>query len=298
MPTRIENIILRVRDTLSDPNAERYSNERLLRLLSEAQKDIAKQTKLIRNSAEILVLPDTAVFDLPEDTWLLTRASVKGAKIALHTYDEMDAVYIDSYCNNYNYSSSNSIRNTWEQDVGNTPLCLVYDKLNMQKVRVYPILNEDSLANTYTFTGGNTEFYGGFEFGVVTDMTNYTFNSPFGVITNIEDPFVTVIVSDVFGVATKISDSDNVILVNYFALTPDITSVNDTLLVSTLLDTALKHYVVSQAYLDDVDTQSQQLGATAFKLYERELVVGKATGASNNTNNVDRATPYRGPWNA
>ena len=40
---RIEEILVRVRDTLSDPNKERWSDERLLRLMDEAQKDVAKQ---------------------------------------------------------------------------------------------------------------------------------------------------------------------------------------------------------------------------------------------------------------
>ncbi len=290
MPTRIENILLRARDTLADPNAARYSNERLLRLLSEGQKDIVNQTKLLRNSYELLAIPDLAVYTLPEDVWIITRASYKGSKLSLVTFDKMDD-YLTSTLPNYVENN-----NSWEDTVGVTPLALVYDRLNIQKLRIYPILSEDLLDNSYTFTGGNLSFYGGFEFGVVTDITNYFFNSVFGIITDFKDPFVNSSFSSYFGVTTKLSEVDSAITVQYFAIAPEVTSVNDELIISPLLDTALKHYVVSQAYIDDVDTQSQQLAATAFKFYERELVLGKATGANNSTKNVDRSSEYKGPF--
>ncbi len=290
MATRIESILLRVRDTLADPSASRYSDARLIRLLSEGQKDIITQTKLLRNSYELLAIPDLAVYNLPEDVWLITRASYKGAKLPLVTFDKMDD-YLTSTLPNYVENN-----NAWEDDVGVTPLALVYDRLNVQQVRLYPILSEDLLSNTYTFSGGNLSFYGGFEFGVVTAITNYTFNSVFGVVTDFIDPFVDSNFTSYFGVVTKLSEVDGSITIQYHAIAPEITSINDTLIISPLLDTALKHYIVSQAYIDDLDTQSQQLASTAFKFYERELIIGKATGANNSTKNIDRAADYVGPF--
>jgi len=290
VPTRIENIILRARDTLADPTANRYSDSRLLRLLSEGQKDIISQTKLLRNSYELLAIPDTVVYTLPEDTWIVTRASYKGAKLDLVTFDKMDDYLVGT--NNYCLGSD------WENHTGLTPKALVYDRLNIQQLRLYPLLTTDLLEDTYTFTGGDLGFYGGSEFGVVTAITNYSFNSVFGVITEFFDPFVSSNFSTDFGVVTKLSEVDSAITIQYFALAPEVTSIEEELIISPLLDTALKHYIVSQAYLDDVDTQSQTLGKTAFAFYERELSIGKATGAINSTKNIDRSSDYRGPFNA
>lgn len=290
MPTRIENIILRARDTLSDANADRYSDARLLRLLSEGQADIIKQTKLLRNSYELLAVPDLAVYTLPEDVWIVTRASYKGAKLPLVTFDKMDD-YLTS-----TLPSCLENNNAWEDDVGITPIALVYDRLNAQQLRLYPILSTDLLSNTYTFSGGNLGFYGGFEFGVVTDITNYTFTSVFGIVTDFIDPFISSSFTSYFGIVTKLSEVDSAITIQYYAIAPEVTSVNDTLIMSPMLDVALKHYIVSQAYIDDVDVQSQQLASTAFKFYERELALGKATAASNSTKNIDRASDYIGPF--
>lgn len=303
MPTRIEKIITRARDTLADPNAERYSQERLLRLVSEGQQDIIKQTRLLRESCQIIPLPGIDIYDLPDNVWLTTRASFKGAKIPLVTYDEMDSYLASCNSSNQNYNLNNThsydIFNdyTWQDRVGTTPEALVYDRLNIQKVKVYPILSEDISLNTYTFEGGDTSFYGGFELGVVTAITNYSFNSVFGVITEIYDPFFTTVFNQNFGVVTKLSEVDSEITIQYFALAPEITSVSDELIISPLLDTALKHYIVSQAYVDDVDTQFQQLGVAAFGFYERELKIGRSTGSKNNTANPDRQTQYRGAFN-
>ena len=46
--TRIANILTRVRDSLSDPSKDRWTDERLLRLIDEAQKDLAKKSLLLR----------------------------------------------------------------------------------------------------------------------------------------------------------------------------------------------------------------------------------------------------------
>ena len=48
--SRIDDILLRARDTLADPDSRRYTNDRLLRLLSDAQKDIGTSSVIHRYS--------------------------------------------------------------------------------------------------------------------------------------------------------------------------------------------------------------------------------------------------------
>ena len=54
--SRISSIIIRTRDTLADPEGDRWSDERLLRLIDEAQKDICRRAKLLRTKKNIPII--------------------------------------------------------------------------------------------------------------------------------------------------------------------------------------------------------------------------------------------------
>jgi len=64
---RIADILTRVRDSLSDPDADRWSDARLLRLIDEAQKDIATKNKLLRTTVNIQLFIDKNIYDLPSE---------------------------------------------------------------------------------------------------------------------------------------------------------------------------------------------------------------------------------------
>ena len=70
---RIENIILRVRDTLADHNGDRWPTDRLIRLIDEAQKDICRKAKLLRKKATLSVYDNQGTYKLPDDAMLLDR---------------------------------------------------------------------------------------------------------------------------------------------------------------------------------------------------------------------------------
>ncbi len=292
MATRVENIILRARDTLADPNKNRYSDARLLRLVSEGQQDIVKQSKILRSSFTLLASADKAVYDLPTDVWQLTRASYKGIELPFRTYDEFD------YSNN-NYKSTNTYSRapdfssyypdnySWTETKGPKPEALVYDRVNMHQVRVYPIPNENISDNTYYFTS---------DLGVVTDINGAIFNSLFGVITNITATDYSVYFDTFYGVLTNVQEAVAPIVIHYFKTVGELETVNSNLLTPPMFDVALKHFVVSQALRDDIDIQNRQMGAEAFTLYNRELELAKSTSAINNVTNRERTISYSGPF--
>ena len=124
MATRIEEILLRVRDTLADPTGSRWSTERLVRLLDEAQKDICRQTKILKGKALLPIIPGISVYDLPADVNIIDRILFNGQKLSIVSHTDMDA-----------------IRSDWETVVSEVLKVdyIIYDKLNQRQIKIYPI---------------------------------------------------------------------------------------------------------------------------------------------------------------
>jgi len=308
MATRIENILTRARDTLADPNADRWSDARLLRLLDEAHKDLAKQTKILKGEHTILVEIGVHTYTLPDNLWLITRAAYADADINLASYDGMDERMRkdrlseqpnDSRERGYGYSSAidYSVKRAWQLDEGPEIVALVYDNRNINTIRVYPIPDAGIFEeSTYEFVNaGPIQFEGDQLLGVVSDITGYTFNSPFGVFAEFYDPFVTAESGDAFGVATAIHESKNAVTVWYIRIPEEVTVVTDSLETPTMFDVALKHYIVGHAFRDDLDVQYREMGAESIRLYNRELEVVQETNRTDGTRNATAFTStYRG----
>ena len=307
MASRIENILTRARDTLADPNAERWSDARLLRLLDEAHKDLAKQTKILKGQHTILVEIDVHTYTLPENLWLITRAAYADADIKLVSYDSMDERVrkdrlserpSDSRERGYGYRSAidYTINRTWQLDDGPEITALVYDNRNLHDIRVYPIPNAGIADSNYEFTNaGDISFDGDEMLGVVTDITDYTFNTPFGLLAELYEPSIIVETGDVYGVTTAINEAKKAVNIWYIRIPDELTTVDDSLETPTMFDVALKHYIVGHAFRDDLDVQYREMGAESIRLYNRELDVAQETNRTDGTRNATAFTStYRG----
>lgn len=206
MATRIENIITRARDTLADPGAQRWSDDRLVRLVNEAQEDIAKQSRLLKGQATLTMEVGKHTYDLPSDIWLLTRATFNFCPIKLYSYDNMDEYARKEILSDSNYTewerhtgyqTDNVVRECWEDDEGSSIEALIYDRRNMQEIRVYPIPNEGITESTYTFQ--NSGFL---------DTVFYVADTPYGVLTDTEEPDSLI---EVVGVTTDAQTVDYII---------------------------------------------------------------------------------------
>lgn len=308
MATRIENILLRARDTLADPNGERWSTSRLLRLLDEGQQDIAKHTKILKGQTDLPLAEGQAVYQLPSDLWLITRAAFNGCLIPLQSHAELDELIRnhainskDNYTDNRSYSTTDRSAGSfcWELDTGSTIEALIYDRRNVSEIRVYPIPNEGIATNSYAFVTEDPEFSGAELLGVTTDITDYSFDTVYGVVTELYDPIVEVenFLSP-YGVLTGVNESEGVVHIWYVKVpTVELTSVDDELEIPAMFDTALKHYVVSMAFDDDYDTRFAEKAQKAAALYERELGIVKDTESSNGTRDSQtNTTAYRGAF--
>lgn len=326
--TRIESILQKARYSLADPNKERYSDARLLDAVSEGQRDIARQTRLLKDELDIILDLAQPIYKLPSDLWLITRASFDNIIIPLVSYDRMDA------------------RNAaWFTEFGNKVEALVYDKRNLQEIRIYPRPDKTHTVENYMFLADSPLVLdpngltaqqiqtihdliaqlGVFDtqnplplgtiysaaggiiaiepktanqnsvFGVTTSIDGVTAVPLFGVLTDLtqETDYKSwpgeVKFTSLFGVVTDVAITTGLLHINYIKDPEALSSVNDELLVSPIFDTALKYYVIGQAYSDDLDSQYQAKAGDAMAMYQRELqTVGYPTDEMDGT----RATQY------
>ena len=279
MTTRVADIITRARDTLADPKKERWSDDRLLRLLDEAQKDFARQTSLLKGYANIPLFPFTATYSLPEDCWRITRAHYAERHLRLVSHEVMDEFDLG-----------------WYTRQGSTIEALVFDQRNDSVIRCYPIPDTSAIRYSYTFEQSATPKYAGAgRFGVVTKFGDYTLDSVFGITTGLFDQEITTESFDSpYGVVTDVSESAGNIATFYIRDPVRIKYITDELETSSRWDIALKHYVVGHAFLDDLDTAYQQRGSTSLALYDRELNLAQRTARSDSTAMQQYETSYNG----
>lgn len=137
--TRIQKILRLVRDSVADPNQERWTDERLIRILNEGQKDIARQTRILKGEIGLTLVTGQPVYELPEDLWLVTRIAFDNKVLPLMSFDEMDD------CNL-----------CWYTDTGNRVEAMVYDKRDIHRIRAYPIPDDQVASTPYVFTYDGT----------------------------------------------------------------------------------------------------------------------------------------------
>lgn len=310
MATRIEDILLRARDILADPDAERWTDDRLIRLIDEGQRDIAHQTRLLRGEVEIPLIIGQANYTLPDDVFLILRAGYDDCQVPFTTYDQMDELARTEVASDYRhysdserrrgYSSSSFDRRVcWENAEGNEPQYIIYDKNNLQEIRVYPIPDEGIVDDLYTFTTDNPDFAGAELLGVVVDAEDYTFDQYNGVVVDLFDPQISIEVEDgsvPYGIVTDAFEYSANLKIWYVRTTKTISSINDELEIPTMFDVAIKHYVVWQAFRDDFDTRFMEKAEGARMMYLRDLEIVDDVASKNAVRMPQRRTSYRGAF--
>lgn len=274
----IPSILSLVRDRLADPNKQRWSDDRLLRLLDSAQKDFARQTECFKGTVSIPLSVNKAVYALPADCWRIMRAHFYDVNLPLYSYEHMDSLDIN-----------------WYTKTGPEVNAVVFDKRNESEIRFYPIMDESILNNVYTFVNETDVDYAGGNLGVVTAIDDFTFNMPYGVVTELFSVDVQHDEMDsAYGVVTDIAEANSNVVIIYIRDPKTITSITDTLEIGARWEQAMENYVVGNCFLDDLDTQYQARGATALQLYDRELKVAKTAFTRDSTRSTQYQTNYNG----
>ena len=266
--SRVSEIIKRVRDSLADPNQERWTDDRLLRLLDEGQKTLARTFELLRGEVTIPLRLNQPMYELPENLWRITRASFDRVALDMKSYTQMDMKIP-----------------MWETDAGNTITKLIYDERNLQEIRIYPLPDDTFDFNYYTMNS---------PFGVLVEYEEVT-GDVYGVLSNLSTaPGELTTFTSPYGVVADSFDSTPLIIM-YIRDPVELTAASTTLELPPMFDTALKFYVIGHAFLDDLDTEHQTKGGTAIALYEKEsALLGNRAKQHNGTRAVNTSTAYRG----
>lgn len=291
---RIERILKQSRITLADKNAERWSDEDLLSILSEGHRDLCLHSSILTGKYDLYLEVGEQQYTLPDDVWELTRVTYGERVLPLVSHSDLDDQTLAKF--NIDYGLDVAADN-WEASTG-SPCAILYDRRNVNELKVFPIPDESITDRDYELDLTNPEqFYGDGAFGVVTSIGDYTFDSPFGCITGLYDPRVSKEVIDpVFGVVSSIQETSTILRCYYKKVPDHIEAVTDTLLTPPMFDTALKYYVIGHAFMNDLNQEYQAKGAQQLGFYDRELQMIKNTAKRSATQASQFTTPYRGAF--
>ena len=230
---RVEKILLRVRDTLSDPYKEKWSDEQLIRLINEAQLDIVREAHLLKKKTLVPLIEGSNIVKLPDDFYILLRVIYKDCELEVKDHLEFELLCRDSYQTVCSQANVENPQEHWEKHIGCEPKFLVFDLANPYETKIYPIPNclngeaeylflscsyaeslEDGVIDDFGTFGYFLGEYEGFnysipDFGVTSEVSNSeifdfaTLDSDWGVVWSVPINLINL-VDGRFGVVTDV----------------------------------------------------------------------------------------------
>ena len=124
MAQRELSIIANARITLNDVKVDnpRWTTERLMGFLNEAQDTMCKGIPLLTNKVTINTVVGQDTYRLPTDSIKLLRASSEGIPLTITSYDEIEEAIPD-----------------WEEDTASSFRSVIVNALSQQEIRPYPL---------------------------------------------------------------------------------------------------------------------------------------------------------------
>ena len=222
MATRIETLLTKVNTILA--NKGRWEEANLLDLLDTAQKLIAQRTEVLKRTTFLGLVEGQAEYSLAPEVYKLYRIVYRGQILPIRTREYLDhARGVD-----------------WETHKGSCVECIVTNLMDIPALRIYPMLGDDLDLPP---------------FGVVSDWTNSEFNSPFGVVTDIDLNLA----------------SGEFLTIYHSYIPPTLETTADEVLLSSRYDAAMVHYVTFMALRQNEDTQSRSMASEELQLFQVEL---------------------------
>ena len=140
-----KDILNAARFTLSDTGKDRWTDARLLKLLDEGIKEIAKKTVIFVENRFVVMHNLMTVLDLSEVSTKIVRAEYLDIPVKFVTIDEMDR----------------KLGKDWQFTKGSKLEALVYSRQPNSVLKLYPII-ENAVNEHITYSS---------PFGIVTDIS-------------------------------------------------------------------------------------------------------------------------------
>lgn len=266
--SRISDILLRVRDRLNDPGKDRWSDELLLRLLTDALRDIAVHTKFFYDTAFIDLNYGQAEYSLPDNFYQLKAIIYDGRELPIVSTDWM----------NYTFGLN------WREETTTLAFThVVKEHLDAPNLQLYPRPFIENVTSAQSVD----------DFGITVGVDDYTVYGDYGVIGTVADSMWLDIVDD-FGVLDAMYSSLVTFTAIYNKQIENIVTVDDQLPIGPIFDTALKSYIIAHALLNDMDSENRNAGASELSLYARELNRITEQASANSQPKDSFRTTYNG----
>lgn len=130
-------------------------------------------------------------------------------------------------------------------------------------------------------------------FGIIVDMTDYTITPLYGTAVDIIDDNIVDTFEDVYGFVDTIIEASSFLKCYYLKNPVDLVDETSDLTIPSMYDTALKFYLCGQAFMNDIDTASQQKGIAQMRIYERHVSTAKKDSMKDFTRAGQFQTEYR-----
>lgn len=267
-----------MRDSLSDDDESRWSTDRLVRLIDDAQADLVVDVGMLRSNTSVFIQADKAEYTLPSEAYEITRAVTStGTPLDILSHDEMDALGATP--------SNREVGIDWETSTGATISKIIFDKQEPGAFKVFPIpTGSDTVGDTFTTT----------DYGFTALSEGDLVVNDFGVVATVSETAAdTTSTNSDFGTITSMLGVEATIKVYYKRLPSTILGAEDDPEVESTWDRALRYYALAMAYADDQDTQNLAMSDKFFGMYTRELErAGKKSSKSSVSNRVRSSTSY------
>lgn len=330
MATRIEKILANARLTLADPRQERWDNPTLISILNEAQIDFCQQTQMLHARIDVPIVIDNPYFTLPEDCWLLTRALYNNSVLPLVTHQELDTTLATDWELTEGepqaivYDRTNTLEGKI-YPIPNKPLeevAYIFDTVGADtfyETELFGVTtlftNADllddlgvisSLASLTTDTDLVTDFgvtsaltitdiadTPNDGFGIIIDITDYIFTTPYGTVIDITDDSIVDTFEDIYGFVDTMIEASLFLKCYYLKNPTDLVDETSDLTIPLMYDIALKFYLCGQALMNDIDTASQNKAIAQMRIYERHIKTAKKDSMKDFTRAGQFQTVYR-----
>lgn len=268
--SRIEDIFLRVRDTLNDHDKDRWSDNTLLRNLNQGITDIAIQSGLFKNHTALSIVNGKDIYTLPESILRLSHCTYDWRPLPLRTSGWMD----HNREPDWRFTSTDG-----------EIIYAVFDEVRRRELRLYPRPFGDYAPVFETIDS---------VYGVTVDIEDYEINTPYGVVSSIADPDIQAESLDsVYGVLVSMEVA-NAVIIYYTECPPLPTGIDQDPPLDLCFDTALKYYTTAIALRNDVDVQNRSMANEELILYQRDLDEIKSLASTDSVS----ASSFESHYNA
>ncbi len=295
------DIMSQARERLGDLKKQRWTNNRLLSIVSQGQVDICVESGYLRKQVILPLINDIDIYTLPSDCVSVKRVEYNGVLLPLHDRSDEDvprAITSDytAYKSNLNtgkleiqpapedlvVTSIFVMGDTSDDSFQVTPLYGVVTRTDSVAYMVDPVfgtvtnITSDVIGNEPSVGYGeisgqgsdsiSQEFPNG-EYGVVIGASYNTTGTKYGFITQVNNHKV----SGLYGVTTSVTKDTDTFMVYYTAAPAKLRYESAILVIPEVWEDLLLRYVVGTALQDDNDANNIQRGELELAKYEKKL---------------------------